>query len=154
MASYNPRLAKAIRTYTVDEVARLYRVHKNTVRNWIKQGLKTTDGTRPFLILGSELRAFLQLQRKARKRPCAPGELYCVRCRKPQRPAGDMVEFQAINATTGDLIGLCPTCECWMYRKVSTAKLYSICSSLDVTGSKAIERIGQSESPSVNCDFR
>lgn len=153
MANHNPRLAKAIRPYTVDEVARLYRIHKNTVRNWIKLGLKTSDTKRPTLIRGSDLRDFLQTQRKARKRPCGAGELYCVRCRKPQRPAGDMVEFRAINATTGDLIGFCPTCECWMYRKVSAAKIMLICGTLAVTGSEALERIGQRTTPSVNSDF-
>ena len=39
----NPKLAKIHRTYTVEEVARLYDVHRNTVRQWIKDGLPSMD---------------------------------------------------------------------------------------------------------------
>ena len=50
--NFNPNLAKINRSYTVEEVANLYSVHKNTVRNWINaQGLKTNDSLRPILIL-------------------------------------------------------------------------------------------------------
>jgi hypothetical protein len=36
----NPRRAKLHRSYTVEETARLFGVHRNTVRAWLKQGLK------------------------------------------------------------------------------------------------------------------
>jgi hypothetical protein len=35
----NARLAKIHRSYSVEEMARLFNVHKNTVRNWVEQGL-------------------------------------------------------------------------------------------------------------------
>jgi transposase len=38
----NPNLAKIHRNYTVEEVANLFSVHKNTVRLWVKDGLATT----------------------------------------------------------------------------------------------------------------
>lgn len=56
----NHRLAKLHRNYSVEEVAKLYGVHRNTVREWIKRGLPTNDGKRPTLILGRDLAAFLQ----------------------------------------------------------------------------------------------
>ena len=56
----NHRLAKIHRNYTVDEVANLFAVHRNTVRQWIKSGLPTTDSRRPLLILGRDLVAFLK----------------------------------------------------------------------------------------------
>ena len=55
----NPRLVKIHRNYTVEEIACLFGIHKNTVRSWIKMGLPVTDNCRPQLILGSELAAFL-----------------------------------------------------------------------------------------------
>ena len=42
----NPRLAKIHRSYTVDEIATLYGVHRNTVRAWIARGLATVDQRR------------------------------------------------------------------------------------------------------------
>ena len=39
----NPNLAKIHRNYTVEEVADLFSVHKNTVRLWVKNGLATND---------------------------------------------------------------------------------------------------------------
>jgi len=44
------------RNYTVEEIAKLFGVHRNTVRQWVKQGLPTSDRKRPMLILGREYR--------------------------------------------------------------------------------------------------
>ena len=45
----NPRLAKIHRSYSVDDVSRLFKIHKNTVRNWLRQGLEPIDDQRPTL---------------------------------------------------------------------------------------------------------
>ena len=86
----NPRLAKIHRNYTVDEIAKLYAVHKNTVRAWVKSGLPTSDDRKPLLILGRDLMAYLQAKRVKNKQTCQPGQIYCVRCRVPKAPGGDM----------------------------------------------------------------
>ena len=78
MANYNHRLAKINRSYLVEEIAELYNVHKNTVNNWLKQGLEDCGAGFPRLILGSDLRTFLERKRKKNKHPCKPGEIYCV----------------------------------------------------------------------------
>lgn len=59
----NPGLVKIHRSYTVEEVAKLYGVHKNTVRAWIKQGLPICDDRRPTIVLGREIAVFLQARR-------------------------------------------------------------------------------------------
>ena len=149
----NPRLVKIHRNYTVEEIASLFGVHRNTVRQWIKQGLPTSDQKRPFLILGRDLVAFLQARRAKNKRPCQPGEIYCVRCRAPKAPAGDMADYQIVTETLGNLIAICPDCNAIMNRRVSLAKLEQIRGRLDITMPQALRHIGESTQPSVNSDL-
>ena len=149
----NPRLAKIHRNYTVDEIANLFGVHKNSVRNWVKGGLPTCDDRRPMLILGRDLVAFLHARRVKNKRPCQHGEIYCMRCRMPQRPAGNMAEYQPITSTSGNLIAICPCCESMMYRRVNLAKLVQIGANLEITMPKALPHIDESVQPCVNSDL-
>src|SRR5271170_5358025 len=129
----NHRLVKIHRSYTVEEVAVLFGTHKNTVRAWVKAGLPTCDSKRPLLILGRDLATYLHERRTKNKRPCKPGEIYCVRCRAPKCPAGDMAEYQPITASLGSLIGICPDCEGMIYRRASRTKLAGIQGNLDIS---------------------
>ena len=149
----NPRLAKLHRSYTVDEIARLYAVHRNTVRAWIKAGLLIVDDRRPMLVLGRDLHAFLKAKRERNKRACGAGEIYCVRCRVPRQPALGMADYIAVTATQGNLVGLCPVCEALMYRRVNLAKVALMRGHLDVTSTQACSHIAESPLPSVNSDF-
>jgi hypothetical protein len=118
----NPRLVKTHRSYTVEELARLLSVHKNTVRRWQGDGLRAIDKKRPAVFDGETIRSFLQSRREKGKRPCPQGHLYCLRCRSPKEPAGDMLDYIAISATSGNLQGICPTCHGLMHRRVNPAK--------------------------------
>lgn len=119
----NPRLAKIHRSYTVEEIASLYGVHKNTVRTWIKNGLSTCDSQRPTLILGHNLRDFIEERRTKNKRPCPPGTIYCVRCREPKTPLENAVIYIPITETKGNLLGTCSSCNSKMYRLSSLTTL-------------------------------
>jgi hypothetical protein len=149
----NPRLAKIHRNYTVDEIANLFGVHRNTVREWVKRGLPTNDGKRPMLILGRDLVALLVERRSKNKRTCASGEIYCVRCREPRGPAGAMADYVPVTTILGNLVGICPACETMMYRRVSLAKLGAIGGDLDITVTQAQGHIVESAQPTVNSDF-
>jgi hypothetical protein len=133
----NYRMVKIHRNYTVEEIARLFSAHKNTVRAWVKAGLPTCDGKRPTLILGRDLADYLKTRREKNKRPCQPGEIYCVRCRAPKRPAGEMAEYQPITANLGNLMGICPDCEGMIFRRTSLAKLAQSRGKLDITMTEA-----------------
>jgi hypothetical protein len=150
----NPNLVKIHRNYTVGEVADLFSIHKNTVRSWVKDGLAVNDNKRPMLILGSELRRYLQDKSKVNKQKCLPSEIYCLRCRLPQKPAGNMVDFEPINGRLGTLIGLCPSCGGIINKFFTIAKLGLIQGKLDITFTKAQEHISDSNNPLVNSDFK
>ena len=150
----NPRLAKIHRNYTVEEVAVVFGVHRNTVREWVKRGLPTNDDRRPMLILGADLVTFLRARRVKKKRTCQPGELYCFGCRAPKAAAGEIADYQPLTATQGNLIAMCADCETIMYRRVSLAKLVQVRGKLDITLSQARRHIGESTEPSVNSALR
>jgi len=149
----NPQLAKRHISYTVDEIARLYGVHRNTVRDWIKRGLPTIDKQRPLLVQGGDLAEFLRGRRDAAKQPCAPGQMYCLRCRAPRQPAGARVLYRPLTPTQGALTGRCAACATRMFRRVSLAKLTAASGDLAVTTTQAGEHIDECPTPIVNRDF-
>ena len=140
----NPRLAKIHRTYTVEEIARRWGVHRNTVRQWIKKGLPTIDQKRPFLVQGRDLGEFLRARRLRNRRKCQPGEMYCVRCRVPRVPAGNLADYEPQTEVLGSLIGICPSCECLMYRRVNVTRLDEVRGELEVSVRRAQSHIGES----------
>jgi hypothetical protein len=150
----NYRLVKIHRSYSVEEAARLFGIHKNTVRAWVKDGLPICDGKRPTLILGRVLVEYLKARRMRNKRPCLPGEIYCLRCRAAKLPAGNMAEFRPQTAVLGCLVGICPDCEGMIYRRVSWAKLPLAKGNLEVSFPMEERQVSESERPIVNSDFK
>ena len=150
----NPRLAKIHRSYTVEEVAVLFGIHRQTVRRWIKAGLPAIDDRRPTLILGRHLVTFLGNRRQQKKQRCKPGEIYCVRCRQPRSPAGDIADYEPQTATLGNLIGLCPDCDTLIYRRINVTILDEVRGNLSITTLEPEEHINEKNHPSVNSHFR
>jgi len=148
----NPRLVKVHRNYSVEEIARLFGLHKNTVRNWLRQGLAAIDDQRPTLILGRELSRFLQDRRQKAKQVCGPGRIFCIACRAPKMPAGNMAECIPIGASAGNLCGICPDCDRLIYRRLNLSKIDRIRGELEITFTKPTPRIRESAVPSANCD--
>ena len=149
----NHRLVKVHRTYTVQEVGRLFGVHRNTVREWIKHGLPAIDDRRPVLIHGRDLGEYLTRRRQQGRRPCRAGEMFCLRCRTPRHPAGNLVDYVSRTATLGTLVGICPVCETVMYRSLNPGKLAQVRGILDVAEPKAERDIVGTSGPSLNSDF-
>jgi Helix-turn-helix domain len=150
----NHRLVKIHRSYTVEEIAELYAIHKNTVRRWVKSGLALSDDKRPMLILGIDLVAFLQARRTKNKRPCKPGEIYCVRCRAPKFPAASMAEYVPVTEKFGNLVAICPDCGAIMNRRVSLARIGQMRGGMDISFPQALEHLVERAKPTVNSDLR
>jgi hypothetical protein len=149
----NPRLAKIHRNYSVEDVSRLFGIHKNTVRNWLNQGLEAIDHQRPILVLGAELVRFLTKRRNDAKQKCGPGRIYCLPCRAPKIPAGNIADCIQTNLGAGSLCGICPDCNRLIYRRVNLARLSTVCGDLEVTLTRQYARLVESVSPIVICDL-
>jgi hypothetical protein len=150
----NHRLVKIHRSYTVEDVANLFGIHKNTVRKWVKDGLPTIDEKRPMLILSQELVEFIKKRRAKNKQSCKPGQLYCVRCRVPKFPAGDFAEYSPVTEKFGNLIAICPDYDSIMNRRVSLARIGEVCGNIDITFPKELQHIVNRTKPSVKSDLR
>jgi hypothetical protein len=150
----NPQRVKKHRSYTVEEAARLFGFHRNTIRHWQKQGLTPVDGKRPVVFEGLMLAVFLKARRGARRRRLKPGEIYCLPCRAPKEPAGDMADYIPLTDTRGNLRGICPTCGRLIHRVVSRAQIEAVRGKLDLTFTEPSARIRETSCPSVDCDFK
>lgn len=149
----NPNRIKLHRSYTANELAICCGVHKNTVRHWQKQGLCPVDGNRPILFHGSAAREFLTKRNSARKRPCPPGTMYCLRCRQPRAPALDMVEYVPITAKSGNLRALCECCEALIHRRVRQPDIGKTMPGLPVQIRQDHPSLSGRTSLSLNCDL-
>ena len=138
----------------MEEVARVFGLHKNTVLRWLKAGLPTIDARKPYLILGRELTKFLVGRQRARRRPCGLGEMFCLRCRSARRPQGSRVAYEPQTALLGNLRGTCSTCGAIMNRRTSAAKLAMFRGHLNVTIPEALLHITESPEPFLNGDFK
>jgi hypothetical protein len=141
------------RAYTVEEVAKLLQVHKNTVRGWLWTGLQAIDDRRPTLILGRQLAAFLHARRDQSRRRCRPDEFYCFRCRTPRASATGTAEYLRVTANSGNLKASCVECGTRMYRRVSLRKVATVVGDLQVLLPQAQQRIVEGVEPSLNCDL-
>ena len=148
--TYNTRLIKRNLSYTIQEIAELFDLHVNAVRQWIKAGLPKIDDHRPHLIHGGELIEFLNERQAKRKHKCAPGELYCCRCRSPQKPQENAVNIKVQNETQLFLSAICAKCGARMQQIGTMRKLDQYHSTFTV---QTIEgrRIRERFEPGVMC---
>ncbi len=151
MTRPNPRLAKLHRDYTESEIARLFKVHRNTVRGWRKRGLPAIDDQRPAMIQGKAVRAFLEGERARSKRPSPPGTIFCCKCRAPRPPAVDSVVFHVGASGTGNVRGLCAECGTRMFQRARQSALAAKLPGFEVQVVEAARHIEECPSPSPNC---
>lgn len=123
---YNTRRIHLTTSYSALEVAELYGLHKGSVLNWIKQGLKIIDQHKPYLIRGSDLFDFLNKRQKQRKVNCQLNELYCFKCRAPRKPISESVQITKRNNCRLKIEGRCHTCNTKMFRDGALSKIEEI----------------------------
>ena len=114
--SYNTRLIQRNHAYTILEVCALYKVHKCTVRGWRKNGLPIDDQNWPPIIMGYDLKNYLDNKQEARKCPLQEDEFYCSKCKRARRSKPDKISFENSEIKLGsiykkaNIIGECEVC--------------------------------------------
>ena len=111
------------------------------------------DEKKPYLILGTDLKQFLQDRRLKKKKICKTNEIYCLRCKVPRKPAENFVEYLPLSITKGRLTGICPCCDGIINKYVSFAKLDTYMAIFEVSKSKALEHIDNRDEPLLNSAF-
>ncbi|MFH1319801.1 MAG: hypothetical protein ABII90_04000 [Bacteroidota bacterium] len=81
---YNIHLIKSRRSYSIKDMTTLFNIDRKTCSRWIEyKGLKVMEMiVNPPLVMGSDLKEFIQKQRATRRIRLAEGEYYCLKCHK------------------------------------------------------------------------
>ncbi len=96
--------------YTLREIANELECSKRQLLSAVEAGCphrKTTEGR--VFITGDEFRDWYHDLCRQRKQPLAPGEVYCLRCRRPV-PLPAETEIQALPNGAERIIAACPVC--------------------------------------------
>jgi hypothetical protein len=150
--TYNVRHIRRDYSYTIQEIAALFDLHKNTLSQWLKAGLKPIDRSRPVLIHGSDLVNFLLARQSARRARCQPDEFFCFRCRAPRHPLGRKVDVQPRNAKLLNLVAVCAKCSTTM-RKAGSAQKQTFYCQLFSAATPAPPHISETPNTSDNRDL-
>jgi len=150
----NPNFVKIHRNYSVEDISNLLKVHKNTVRSWLKKGLESIDDNRPILILGSVLKQFLKKQNATKKRTCKNHEIYCIGCKLPRIPVENMVNIRLINKNVACLNAVCPVCQSAMNKFISLKKIRIVMEEFNVTLPQDQKQLSDIDSFLINSDFK
>ena len=150
----NPNKVKTHYSYNASELAACLGVHKNTVRNWQREGLEPIDDCRPYLFQGATVRSFLKSRRASRKRSCPDGTLFCVSCREPRKPAEGILNYLPMRETSGNLRGICEVCDRIIHRSIRKAEIEAKMPGCDVKFQEAPSSLSGRTSSSLNCDSK
>jgi len=150
--TYNVRLIKATWPYTVQEIAKLFNVHKGAVLRWIKEGLHADKIKGEYLIRGDRLALFLSTRQQKKKHTCAINEFFCFKCREPRTAYLNIADVEIITPTRFRVRSLCSVCSTPVNKVQGIRNLSTIQNSFVVQHLEGQHIIECSE-PSLNSDL-
>lgn len=126
----NPYLIKKNRAYTFAEVAEVYDKHIRTVQQWRKDGLQVIDETtKPYLVLGNEVRRYLTERNSKSKLTLKESEFYCTKCRTAVSSLPNDIRLNITGKRIGKssiqviIKGVCQNCNTSLSRFSTTEKI-------------------------------
>jgi len=108
---HNPRKAKSHRIYSAADVVSLYGISRNTVRSWLKAGLRPIEGLSQRLFTGAELNRFQADRTASARRKPVGSEIFCIPCGIQQAMSGRQVCYSSMSGVAGRLYWRCPGCD-------------------------------------------
>jgi hypothetical protein len=135
--------------YSVAEVGLQIKRSEKIIFAFIKDGLKTIDDKKPFLIRGYDLIAYLRKINERKKCPTEIYEMYCPKCREARTPKAKEITIEPDFGIKAK--GICPVC------KITMNKNYKIDSLSDLKRIFHIVDklcISDSDNPAVNFQIK
>lgn len=115
--TYNIRLVKYRESYTLKQISETLNVHPRTIQEWRHEGLKTISTEKPFLVMGYDLKEFLNKKLQSRKTKLEANQFYCTKCRNAVTSKNNEVHLTSLNKTIGNqgfkgliVKGICKEC--------------------------------------------
>lgn len=148
--------------YDIDDICALFSdlgLHPQTVRKWIKNGLKTIDAGKPALVYGHDLIAYLKKNNESNKCKTAFDQIYCMGCQDARPVFRNHVAIEQKSQFL-KVQGACRECKTPMFKSykladfsrlrslftlVDVAELYDFEAHTDMTHIHAQERSTISE---------
>jgi len=99
--------------YDIDDMCTLFAdlgLHPQTVRRWMKNGLKKTDNRKPALVYGNDLITYLKSNNSKNKCKTAFDQLYCTSCQDARHIFQNKIHVEQ-KAQSLLVTGVCRTCK-------------------------------------------
>lgn len=135
--SYKSARPKKHYVYTVERLMADYGVARNTVSNWVKEGLKPSDSSTPYVFHGAEVKRFHDTRLLTNKAPLRKGEFKCFGCKERVFPEPQSLDFIPSARGGFSLRGGCPVCGNAVVKRVNETDCDKIMHCVDTNTSLA-----------------
>lgn len=123
--------------YSVEGLMKLYSVCRNTISNWIAEGLQPSEEAIPYVFNGSEVRRFHESKRLENKRKLRKGEFKCFKCKNRVFPDPGSLERIPSKNGFSSLWAECPICTGVIIKQVNEIDCDKILTCVDTNTSLA-----------------
>ena len=157
--TFNGNAFRSRRAYSFAEIAERLGTHIRTVQIWRSEGLPILDdNTKPFLVMGADIRAFLKARVAKRKKPLKLGEFFCTRCQEPRKSRTEYLRVEFTHRRLGPhhkqaiIRGLCEVCGLRLSR-FSSERIVAEWREMGLVLSEQPPPLNGSETSSLNTDM-
>ena len=115
---YSHRKIRYWYSYDIEDICLSFqneKLHFQTIRKWLKEGLKRVDQGKPILIYGNDLIEFLKERNSRGKCSTKFDQMYCMRCQDACCVLQNKVKPKQKKHMI-QLCGICRTCKATMYK--------------------------------------